>query len=335
MNGHRPIIILSDDITGASGVASMIDEGAAITINIDHLGSSIEAGHECVCVNLGIRESGVLECGRILRSALALTGNKITALRIDSTLRGPIGQQVKAFLRRGNLLVTDTIPEYHRYTSGGVTIRGKNRIDIGQVLADYSNNVGNGIKIADSRSRKDLRELAKMCVENGLIPVDPGPLIAEFVKLKKSVLDRSLGVSRPDRIRKIAFVVGTSDPATARQLQYMKRLGYWVGNPRVKRPNKTDIYSFSFTKEKSLITSEFLRSLARYDGLLLSGGETANYVLKRSAFHSILNGKSIQPLVSTGLIKGGLLQGKLVVLKGGSIGDDKTYMRILDWMTGL
>ncbi len=116
MSGHRPIIILSDDITGASGVASMIDDGATVTINIDNLDSSIDAGHECVCVNLGIRESGVLECRRILRSALKFAGNEIIALRIDSALRGPIGQQVEAFLKRGNLLVTDTLPEYRRYT---------------------------------------------------------------------------------------------------------------------------------------------------------------------------------------------------------------------------
>jgi len=31
-------------------------------------------------------------------------------------------------------------------------------------------------------------------------------------------------------------------------------------------------------------------------------------------------------------VKGGLFDGKRVVLKGGFIGDDYTYKRILDWL---
>jgi uncharacterized protein YgbK (DUF1537 family) len=85
-------------------------------------------------------------------------------------------------------------------------------------------------------------------------------------------------------------------------------------------------------KDGVLVTGEFLQFLADYDALVWSGGATANYILARSGFRYLVSDEQVQPLVSSASVKGGLFDGKRVVLKGGFIGDDNTYKTILDWL---
>ncbi|MDA4133060.1 MAG: hypothetical protein OK454_08050, partial [Thaumarchaeota archaeon] len=81
-----------------------------------------------------------------------------------------------------------------------------------------------------------------------------------------------------------------------------------------------------------LIDGSFVSSLRDYDAIVLSGGATASYVLEMSDFECIVNDAQVQPLLSSGTVRGGVLDGKFVVLKGGFIGDEKTYKTILEWL---
>ena len=90
-----------------------------------------------------------------------------------------------------------------------------------------------------------------------------------------------------------------------------------------------DLFYFPENSRKSLISPEFIDKLKKYDVLILSGGYTAYFFLNSSGFISIENKESIMPLVSIGVIHGGILNNKIVILKGGSIGNNDIYLKII------
>jgi D-threonate/D-erythronate kinase len=336
---QNPIFyILSDDLTGASGVASMIDSDFAITVNAEHLKSDFEKRSPCICVNLRVRESNSAKAAKAANSVLDTIGDdSIVTLRIDSSMRGPIDSLVGAIARRRRILLTDTIPEYGRYTSKGATIFGRKSIVISRRLSKSIQTYADRITIADSYSSTDLKELAKFCVKNGLIPVDPGPLISNYFVLNKNKSGTKLQPKRPRaKIKRVGFLIGTNNPVTLRQIQVANHFMRLRPVESLRGPedqnSKVDAFVFSLKKARLLMDRNFFQSLVEYDALFLSGGETANYILEKSGFQCILNYESIEPLVSTGVVQGGLFDGKLVVLKGGSIGDDNMFKRIRNWM---
>jgi uncharacterized protein YgbK (DUF1537 family) len=326
------IFIISDDLTGAAGVASMVDHSVAVTVNLDRFDTRLTEEFACIVLNLEIRESSQIEAARKLSLALDAVGESPVALRIDSALRGHVRMLVEAMLQRGPVMVTDTIPDYGRSTQSGKTVVGAQKKDIGLLLGPLGRKWRNrSITIADSETYEDLNRLALTCIEDDLIPIDPGLLVATVARTRLGLGTRTPSSSRT-KASKVAFVVGTRDPRTMEQVRHMRRLGFPIQKPAVNRTEDVDLFSFSMEKEKGIVTLPFLKHLAEYDALVLSGGATANYVLKRSDFGYLQNDGQVQPLVSSGIVKGGLLDGKRVVLKGGFIGDEKTYKTILDWL---
>jgi D-threonate/D-erythronate kinase len=325
--------IISDDLTGASGVASMVDHSTAVTVNLDRFGRALTEEFSCVVLNLESREKSEKEAARRLSRALDLVGESPVALRIDSALRGRVRMLVEAMLRRGAVLITDTIPDYGRRTQSGKTVIGAQRKDIESLLEPLRRSMKDrsAITIADSETYDDLDRLARTCIEDDLIPVDPGLLVAAVARTRLGLDARTPGPSTK-MAWKVAFVVGTRDPRTLEQLGHMETLGFPIQKPAVKRAEDVDLFVFSMEKDKGIITQPFLEHLAKYDGLVLSGGATANHVLARSGFRYLQNDGQVQPLVSSGIVRGGVLGGKRVVLKGGFIGDAKTYKTILDWL---
>ncbi len=187
------LAILSDDLTGASGVASMIGTAGTITINSDNLGKIRKENFDYISINMNTRETSPSLTKQIIEEVLGTIGNARIALRIDSTLRGNIGVQVQALLKSGNLLLTDTIPEYGRYTENGFTVYNSERSNIRKVLnfdVNMSAEATFQIMIADSRTEEDLGTLALKCIEDGLIPVDPGPLIAHYAARLEGIVER-------------------------------------------------------------------------------------------------------------------------------------------------
>jgi uncharacterized protein YgbK (DUF1537 family) len=324
--------ILSDDLTGAAGVASMVDHSRAIVVNLDRFEPALAEEFGCIALNVEMRERSEAEAARRLALALEVVGENPVAVRMDSALRGHIRMLVGAMAQRGDVLVTDTIPEYGRRTTSGETLLGPQRGDIESVLAPIRTaSRDRRIEVADSETYADIDELAVRCIAEGLIPIDPGPLVSSVARARLRLGPTAAQGTGPGA-RTVAFVVGTRDPRTLAQISYMKSIGVPAQKPRIKDPGETDVFAFSVEKDRALVTEGFLESLAGYDALVLSGGATANFVLARSGFSYLASGVQVQPLVSTSTVRGGLYDGKRVVLKGGFIGDEKTYKTISDWL---
>jgi len=313
----------------------MVNGSLAATVNLSRFDRRLAEEFSFIAINLEAREVSEEDATRFAREALDRIGDSWTALRIDSALRGSVAGLVGQLSLRGRILVTDTIPEYGRRTSDGKTVVGNRETDLDAVLEPVRSLIERRrVIVADSQNEADLRSLASRCVRENLIPVDPGPLVSLVVKERLGVSQGSLTQTNAGRrpIEKVAFVIGTRDGMTMKQLQHMQREGFAIRPPASTEAADVSIFSFSLDTNAELIDGSFVSSLRDYDAIVLSGGATASYVLEMSDFECIVNDAQVQPLLSSGTVRGGVLDGKFVVLKGGFIGDEKTYKTILKWL---
>lgn len=324
--------VLSDDLTGASGVASMVDGSLAVTVSLSRFKPSLADEFPFIAISLESRDEDDEKAVHLAEDALEHIGRSWTALRIDSALRGNVRGMVGKLSERGRVLVTDTIPEYGRYTKGGKTYVDNQGRDLNALLETVP---GGRVVVADSETVADLSALASRCTREGMIPADPGPLVSLVVKDRlrfsgKVPKSHERGGGSP--IEKVAFVIGTRDGMTLKQLRHIELEGFIVRPPKSEEAAEVSIFAFSLDNEARLVDDSFVDSLRDYDAIVLSGGATASFVLDKSRFDCIVNGAQVQPLLSTGTVRGGILDGTLVVLKGGFIGDEKTYKTILEWL---
>lgn len=119
----------------------------------------------------------------------------------------------------------------------------------------------------------------------------------------------------------ISIVVGSTTEITIKQIAYLEN--------RIK-DNKLfykDIMLYYLDKNEfnNIKDGKFLHNIAKSDILIMSGGETAYSLLSSSGFKYLMSRNQIMPLISTGIIKGGLFNNKLYIIKGGSLGGVDIY----------
>jgi uncharacterized protein YgbK (DUF1537 family) len=188
-----PFFVLADDLGGAAATGSLVSErlgvGSVICADLQRMlaGGAIPQGNWlCICINLGVRDAPVGTVVKALERARSLlVRDRPFALRIDGLLRGPVEPFIRYALRLASVLITDTIPELGRYTKKGIVYMGDRRLDLAAMVEKLSNKArraGKEIIVADSESHEDLRRLARRCIAEGLLAIDPGPLIAHVVE---------------------------------------------------------------------------------------------------------------------------------------------------------
>lgn len=179
-------VVLADDLTGAiatgSVLCSLIGVGKIITLDFQKVNKELMNSFDCLCVNTGTREKSAVEVRRRLERSLEFFEKKCPyALRIDGLLRGPIKPEIECILEKNDVLLTDTVPEFGRFTESGIvklTDGFINLVPLATNLRAYGENYGHKFVVADSKTYRDLERLAKVCITRGMVPVDPGPLIA-------------------------------------------------------------------------------------------------------------------------------------------------------------
>jgi uncharacterized protein YgbK (DUF1537 family) len=170
-------MLISDDLSGAAGMASLLGRG--IKVVPMHSIKNVSVYHDSIIsIDLETRNStGVGEKLDVLRGEFP--DYKIIT-RIDTLLRGSTAQFIEYVSRFSDIALTDTIPDYGRYTYDGYTIYRGNRQNLNRVVPD---NPRKKIFIFDSRNYDDLKIIAEQCMNRGLIPVDPGPLIKIYLEM--------------------------------------------------------------------------------------------------------------------------------------------------------
>jgi uncharacterized protein YgbK (DUF1537 family) len=341
-------LVISDDLTGANGVAGMMT-GHCSTVVISY--KSIElipSDADCVVVNTESRliEASAAESRVKLVADYAEAKGFIIGKRIDSALRGNIEAELRPLLKR-TIVVTDTIPEYGRFTEGGYTILGDSRVSIIEKLGgikarvmsinEFKVSAGNlnGAVIVDSRTVGDIIEIAQVIHNNGFTSVDPGPLNTQVSRLYVKGKLRKPSINE---VKRICFIVGSTHENTIRQIEKARRSGIKVIN--IKDSNSLQSYdevivSFDLMKDRDYLNEDFIRQVAQFDALVVSGGETANSLINMSKANYLESIGEVMPLVGVSLIKGGLLDGKVIITKGGIIGGEDAYLRIRDYLRTL
>ena len=128
----------------------------------------------------------------------------------------------------------------------------------------------------------------------------------------------------------MAIIIGSCTNITYRQVNYIRNN---LISPVNSSTGHFNIQLFDLTGNNfAVITKkDFILSLKEYSVLVLSGGETAYTVLDNADFGYLESGPHILPLISTGIIYGGILDGKKYIIKGGSIGDESIYKKIIEY----
>ncbi len=135
-----------------------------------------------------------------------------------------------------------------------------------------------------------------------------------------------------EKYGKIALLIGTYREVTENQIKFLQERGFLFRKPSLVGGNVIDMYRFKLDNDRQLIDDKFIDHLSGYDTIILSGGATADYILRKSGFHYIENRESIMPLVSVGIIRRGKFDGMNIILKGGLIGKDSCYIDILKYI---
>ena len=128
----------------------------------------------------------------------------------------------------------------------------------------------------------------------------------------------------------MAIIIGSCTDITYRQVNYIRNN---LISPVNSSTGHFNIQLFDLTGNNFAVINkkDFILSLKEYSVLVLSGGETAYTVLNNADFGYLESGTHILPLISTGIIYGGILDGKKYIIKGGSIGDESIYKKIIEY----
>ena len=128
----------------------------------------------------------------------------------------------------------------------------------------------------------------------------------------------------------MAIIIGSCTDITYRQVNYIRNN---LISPVNSSTGHFNIQLFYLTGNNFAVINkkDFILSLKEYSVLVLSGGETAYTVLNNADFGYLESGPHILPLISTGIIYGGILDGKKYIIKGGSIGDESIYKKIIEY----
>ncbi len=125
----------------------------------------------------------------------------------------------------------------------------------------------------------------------------------------------------------ISIIIGSTTEITKKQIAYL------MAKMNINKILYRDITLYTPVEDQfgNITEKEFMQELARSDVLIMSGGETAYTLLHSSGFNYLLSYNQIMPLISTGIIMGGLFHEKNYVIKGGSIGDASIYDSLIKY----
>ncbi len=171
------VIVISDDLSGAAGMASMLGMNIPI-IPFNRIEIISERTEMIVSIDLETRNS-TDELVRLKFIEKNFSEYKIFT-RIDTMLRGSTSTFIEFMALYYNIAITDTVPEYRRYTSEGFTFYQNERIDIGRAIPTQAKHKA---KIFNSRTYDDLSKISRKCMDENMVPVDPGPLIAVYLRM--------------------------------------------------------------------------------------------------------------------------------------------------------
>jgi uncharacterized protein YgbK (DUF1537 family) len=347
MSGGR-VLIVADDLTGAcdSGVA-FLASGRKVRVLLD--AGEVRDADEVVVVTTESRNGTVEEAVERVSAAVELSLDGVLFKKVDSAARGHFGAEVLAALRRSRhrmALVAPAFPGAGRRVVDGTLwvediagqarsvwlrqlFRGEDRVAL---LARGSKvELEDGIRgaaaaglrilICDAVEQEDLDRLASAAVAADVRMLWAGSagLARALASVLAPVAPR-VSLETPRRDGRVLVFVGTDHPVTRLQVSHLKRGG-------------GSHHAVGFGDEWRMRIREMVGG-ERLAGLVLTGGDSAAFVLRALGARAIRVGGEIATGIPWGAIEGGMADGCVVVTKSGGFGDEDALLRATAFCEG-
>ncbi|TME18697.1 MAG: hypothetical protein E6I70_06475 [Chloroflexi bacterium] len=309
--------VIADDLTGAADSAVPFLALGPVQVGLwPHVPSGSAV---CLAVSTESREAPSqvgFERSKTAARNLRLAGCDLLYRKVDSQLRGSVAADLAGVLDGfpGPCVLAPALPEAGRRTVAGRQLFGTERVDIAQLLEKAGRPVVLGgiaeaapglIAVCDAETDADLDVIAAAVA--GLpevIPAGSAGLASALARTLAGI--RGLGGSGWPSCRRPVAVVGS--PESRWQAAVAARLGWTVIRCGHSDPPPR---------------------LDAYDGLALTGGQTAAKVLTSLGAQGLDLIGLAAPLMPVGRIVGGSRSGLPVALKSGAFGSAGTISAAL------
>jgi len=350
------VIAVADDLSGATETLAALGLwGSRVwlsTTNPKALLNEIK-DHQNLVIDSNCRQVGPerarLQLREISNVLTNLPKGSVVFRKIDSLLRGNLAQIVEEAQHHGPVIVAVANPETGRTAAGGVVYVNDTPLDqtglweietskpwssiaealvpsssrvisiemvrsgkanLVQVLTEASN--AGAVSICDSQTEEDLDLVAEaaMAIEKAQLVGTAGLARAIAKRIKLQTLPQEIPKLSTDEI---CVLVGSAAQASARQIEKLSDM---------------KATTFKLNDEKSTFPS--LMEIGK-SSLVLTGGETARRVLEA------LDVSWIKPFleIENGVVASQTNDGRVVVIKPGSYGDDLALVRAVNFISEL
>lgn len=354
------ILILADDLTGACDSAvAFLPSGRTVRVLLDAdaavpggASSEPEGILAITTESRGLPQNRAAEqvSGCISRMGSAIPGSLLFK-KIDSAARGNFAVEIEAALRASGAalaLVTPAFPAASRTVSEGIlTVRdwsGQNtRIDLRQLFREVSHadtavlnaaseeellramaravESGTRILLCDAAEQADLDHLAAAALRLAYPVLWAGSAGLSHALAKQLPAASSASPLPSRRFGHTLLFAGTPHPVTALQLAHINR---------ASRNTARAIHRIAESEPSPVMAVQAFtaRSTA---ALILTGGDTASFVLGALGAVSIRLVGEIATGIPWGIIEGGLAGGCTVVTKSGGFGERDALLRAFEF----
>lgn len=355
-----PLVIVADDLTGAcDSAAAFLSCADTVRVFLRDATPRPDAGAVLACTTESRNLRAAEASTRVEHAIRRMTEGEFTRplifKKIDSGARGHIGAEVLSALSISGArlaLVAPSFPQAGRVVSNGTIIvrdvaQQHTKIDLRslfpashrdwlQVLAagqvpelrhSIRKAVENGTRIllCDSETQQDLERIASAAsvIDEPILWAGSAGLAHAIASLFPPV--EAPQTARPDRRagRTLCFV-GTRHPVTELQLAHLRL-----------EPAATpyEIHEVDWD-EKAAANVRLAFQRGPVAALILTGGDTAAFVLSVLRANSIRLAGQIAPGVPWGYIEGGDADGCMVITKSGGFGQQDTLLQSFNFCSG-
>lgn len=324
--------LIADDLTGAcDGAASFAQAGFSASVVLD-AARFPDCGSDLLAFSTETRNADAGESVRQVELAcdrLITAGRLLLFKKIDSVLRGSPLAEVQAVRRKlggTEALLTPALPAQGRLVADGRLLlvdpaTGRPLEEPREIPA------AEGVRVVDASSDDDLRRVATEALAASSLPLFAGSAgLAEALsaELAARLLDQPRPRSVEPDSRPALFLIGTEHPATEAQVAALLRSGAAV--PKTLGELAREPLRASTLVRLTWGTPPNLEPLAarlrtgEAGALVLSGGDTARYVLDALGAGEVILGGELEPGTAWGRIRGGAADSIPVVTKSGGFG---------------
>lgn len=354
----QKVLVLADDLTGALEVGSSFAQRGLESVVYLTLPKTLDK--PVSVINMATRTASATELRRqyeSLKPYWPFSG--LIYKKIDSTLRGPIGEELEQLYLAGHhhFVIAPAYSALGRTTSRG--LQYVNGIPVNQTAAakDPLNPVktavirdllspdmqqrakhlsrlqpedlsGEGILIVDAQKAEDLEGVAAVLIKESYAGVMVGSngLASALANYLTSQV-KALALPKPATV---LIVSGSKHPLSHAQLDQLK-------NQSRATSDKLWLIESSRLPEDALVIQQTLLSQTAHflettspDAFLVIGGETSLALLKHIGAISLQPQAELSPGIPLSLIQGGKFDGIPIITKSGGFGNLDVLSTILD-----